>query len=1035
MCLRNVPYAALSALAVFTLFCQVLPAQSTGTIRGVVTDQSGASIPNAKVTVANDATGEQRSTLTDQSGLYVVPSLPVGRYDVSVAAPGLQTSKATNLVLEVSRIVEQNLQMQVGNVSETVQVESTAPVVETATITVGTVIDQRTVQEIPLNGRHFVDLGLLTPGTVTPPSGGYLTAPLRGQGSFAVFTAGNREDTTNFMINGVNLNDMAQNQITFQPSINTVQEFKIDNSTFSAEYGRNSGSIVNIATRAGTNELHGEVFDYLRNNDLDARNYFNRKGTLQSPFKRNNFGADAGGPIWKNHTFFYLSYEGLRQRQGITLNQPVLTGAQRLSATSIGNPTVLKLLPLIPEPNCGGNLFVGSATAPVNIDQGTANINQNFGSNDRLNGYFAFQADLRQEPTLQGNNIPGFGDTRASHRQIMTINETHVFSGRLVNEARLGYNRIKIDFVPNAALNPADFGMNVGVNSPWGLPQMTVRDIGLNFGGPAGFPQGRGDYTAVASDTLSYVRGNHELRIGGEVRRFNGNSYGATPGTMAFNTVTDFINGQAATFTALPTSNPARIYVLAAGAFVQDSYHVSPGLTLELGLRYDWFGTPTEAQDRFVQFDPSTASLVRVHQPYQQSAKNFQPRVGVAWDLFHNGKTIVRSAYAILADQPVAGLVGALPTNPPFATPVTYNSTAAVPFVTFSNAITAAQAAGSLSPTSVAQDFRTAYMQSYNFNLQEAITNDLGLMVGYIGNKGTHLRTALNLNQYLPGTTNVRPYPTLSAASPIDPGLALGNVYQWEGIGNSSYNALWVTATKRLSRNLQFNTSYTWSKSLDYTSYNTQNAVGAIAPMQDSYNLRLDRGLSDFDVRHRVVFSGLYQLPFHGGRAVEGWQVSLIAQVQSGNPFNVITTSTFNGTANTIRPNLLGPVPVGLGSPAANGNPQYFPAAACTAAAPTSGCLFQVPTGIGSMGRNVLIGPGFEDVDVALYKDTRITEQTKIQLRVDAFNVFNHPNFATPNRTVSTAAGNSFGQITATRFPIGDSGSSRQLQLALKLIS
>jgi hypothetical protein len=1031
--LRSVPYAALSAFAALVLSCPFLPAQSTGTIQGHVADQTGAAIANAKVTVRNESTGEQRSTLTADSGLYVAPSLPVGRYDVTVEAPGLQLAKVAGLVLEVGRNLEQNFQMQVGNITETVQVEASAPVIETGTVTVGTVIDQRTVQEIPLNGRHFVDLGLLTPGTVTPPSGGYLTAPLRGQGSFAVFTAGNREDTTNFMINGVNLNDMAQNQITFQPSINTVQEFKMDNSTFSAEYGRNSGAIVNIATRSGSNDFHGEAFDYLRNNDLDARNYFNRKGTLQSPFKRNNFGVDGGGPIWKNHTFFFLSYEGLRQRQGITINQQVLTDTQRQSAIGIGNPTVLKLLPLIPTPNLGSSLFAGSATAPVNIDQGTANVSQNFGPNDRLNGYFAFQRDLRQEPTLQLNNIPGFGDTRSSHRQIMTVNETHVFSPQLVNEARLGYNRIRIDFVPNAALNPADFGMNVGVNSPWGLPQMTVRDIGLNFGGPQGFPQGRGDYTAVASDTLSYVRGKHDLRIGGEVRRYNGNSYAATPGTLAFNTVTDFINGQAATFTALPTSNPARIYVMAAGAFVQDNYHVSTGLTLELGLRYDWFGTPAEARDRFVEFDPSTDSLVRVHQPYKQSAKNFQPRVGVAWDPFHNGRTVVRAAYAILADQPVAGLVGALPANPPFATPVTYNSTAAVPFVTFANALTAAQAAGSLAPTSVASNYQTAYVQSYNFNLQQQVTNDLGVMVGYFGNKATHLRTALNLNQFLPGTTAVRPYPRLSVNSPIDPGAALGNVYQWEGIGNSDYNALWVTATKRFSRNLQFNTSYNWSKSIDYTSYNSQNQVGSIAPMQDSYNLRLDRGLSDFDVRHRFVFSGIYQLPFHGRRAVEGWQVSLIGQVQSGNPINIITTSAFNGTANTIRPNLLGPVPVGIGS-AATGNPQYFSPATCTAAAPTAGCLFQVPTGIGNLGRNVLIGPGFEDVDMAVYKDTRITERTKIQIRVDSFNLFNHPNFANPNRTVSTAPGNSFGQITATRFPIGDSGSSRQLQMALKFI-
>jgi hypothetical protein len=538
--------------------------------------------------------------------------------------------------------------MQVATATETVNVTAAAPVIESGSVSVATVIDQRTVQEIPLNGRHFVDLGLLVPGSVTPPQNGFLTAPLRGQGSFAFNTAGNREDTVNFMINGINLNDMVQNQITFQPSIGTVQEFKVDNSTYSAEYGRNSGAIVNIATRAGTNEVHGEVFEFVRNNALDARNYFNRKGVPQSPFRRNQFGAAAGGPIWRDHTFFFLSYEGLRQRQGLTINQTVLSEAQRQEAAAIGNPTVRQLLPLIPAPNFGSSLFVGSATAPVDIDQGTANISHSFGSNDRLNFYYAFQRDVRQEPTLQGNNIPGFGDTREGRRQIMTINETHVFSPRLVNEARLGYNRILITFAPNAALNPADFGMNAGISAPFGLPQMTVRDIGLNFGGPAGFPQGRGDYTAVASDTVSYTLGRHSIKFGGEFRRFNGNNFASTPGTMAFNTVTDFLNGRAATFTANPSSNPSRIFVSALGAFVQDSFRVLPSLTLDLGFRYDWFGTPAEALDRFVVFDPASASLLRagegIDDVYRQNTRNFQPRAGIAWDPLGNGRTNLRAA-------------------------------------------------------------------------------------------------------------------------------------------------------------------------------------------------------------------------------------------------------------------------------------------------------------------------------------------------------------------------------------------------------
>src|SRR5215467_1347729 len=298
-------------------------AQSSGTIQGTITDPSGAVVGGAKIKVHNEGTGEDRMTQTDSAGAYQVAALPVGTYQVEVQAQGFQGQLLKGLVLQVSQTVVQNVQLVAGGVTQEVTVTAEAPVIESSTIRVGTVIDRKTVQEIPLNGRHFVDLGLLAAGTVTPPANGFLTAPLRGQGSFAINTAGNREDTVNFMINGVNLNDMVQNQITFQPSINTVQEFKADNSTFSAEYGRNSGAIVNIATRSGTNDYHGEFFEFLRNDVFDARNFFERT-TNPAPFKRNQFGLNLGGPLsfphfgeggpilaynGKNKTFFFFSYE------------------------------------------------------------------------------------------------------------------------------------------------------------------------------------------------------------------------------------------------------------------------------------------------------------------------------------------------------------------------------------------------------------------------------------------------------------------------------------------------------------------------------------------------------------------------------------------------------------------------------------------------------------------------------------------------------------------------------------------------------
>jgi len=997
-------------------------AQSTATVQGTVVDAKGAVLPNATITVKNRGTSVERTTQTDDSGNYQVAALPVGVYSVEVRAQGFKTQVADQVTVEVAKIVVQNFQMDVGAISEQVLVSSDVPIVETATTSVGTVINQRTVQEIPLNGRHFVDLGLLLPGSVTPPQNGFLTAPLRGQGSFAFNTAGNREDTVNFMINGVNLNDMVQNQITFQPSINTVQEFKADNSTFSAEYGRNSGAIVNIATRSGTNEYHGELFEFLRNNVLDARNFFD---ATKPPFKRNQFGFNIGGPVnlphfgeggpifgykGKNRTFFFFSYEGLRQRQGLTLTSNVLTDAQRAGAT---NPIIQKLLPLIPRATSvdvvGGvpvGRFSGSGTAPVDIDQATGDVSHNIGNNDRLHGYYAFQRDKRGEPNLQGNTVPGFGDTRQSRRQIFTLNETHIFGPNVTNEARLGFNRIHITFTPNAKLNAADFGIDTGVDAPIGLPQMSITGFNFNIGGPSNFPQGRADTTVVLSDTLNYLRGKHSLKFGGEVRRFYNNNFTLDTGAFTFPNLNTFLAASANSFQITIGDRSSAIIQNALGFYVQDNYKVRPNVTLELGLRYDWNMTPTERYDRFVVFDPATRSLLRVgsgiDKVYKENNKNFEPRVGIAWDPFNDGKTSVRAAYAILTDQPVTNVVTPLTSNPPLARPLSV--TGAIPLGIAENV---AGAAG-LAPNNVDANYNNAYVQSWNLNVQRELGRDFGVTVGYFGSKGTHLRIARNINQPINGGP-AKPYPTVSASSPIRPGTALNNIIQIEGTGNSSYNALWLTANKRLSRGLQFNASYTFSKSIDYNSLNSQGVV-----VQDSNNLLANRGLSDFDARHRFVINGLYELPFKGNQLVEGWQVSTIVQSQSGNPVNiVINNTTFTGTNNTVRPDVTGSIS-NLGSPN-----RWFDTSP-----------FVVPVGrFGSLGRNVVIGPGFNNTDFSIIKRTKLTETQLIEFRWELFDVFNHANFGQPGRVVGTT---NFGQITNTRFPTGDSGSSRQMQFALK---
>ena len=1005
-------------------------AQSTATLQGTVTDAKGAVVPNAAVTVRNRSTSFERVTQTDSDGNYQVAALPVGTYSIEIRIEGFKTQVADNVTVEVAKTVVQNFQLDVGAISEQVLVSSDVPVIESATTSVGTVINQRTVQEIPLNGRHFVDLGLLIPGSVTPPQNGFLTAPLRGQGSFAFNTAGNREDTVNFMINGVNLNDMVQNQITFQPSINTVQEFKVDNSTFSAEYGRNSGAIVNIATRSGTNQYHGEFFEFLRNEKLDARNFFD-VNSKPPPFKRNQFGFNLGGPIHlprfgeggsllsyngTNRTFFFFSYEGLRQRQGLTLNGNTLTPEQRALAA---NPTVIKLLPLIPLPTSIDTVlvngvptlvgrFAGSGTAPVNIDQWTGDVSHSFGVNDRLHGYYAYQRDKRGEPNLQGNTMPGFGDTRQSTRQIFTLNETHIFGPNVTNEARLGFNRVNITFTPNLQVNPFDFDIRNGINQDIGLPQISITGFNFNLGGPAGFPQGRADTTVVVSDTLNWLRGNHSLKFGGEGRRFYNNNFTLDTGQFVFPNVASFLQGRATAFSVTTGDRSSAIIQNAIGFYVQDNYKVRPNLSLELGFRWDWNMTPTERFDRFVVFDPETRSLLRVgsgiDEVYHQNNRNFQPRVGIAWDPFHDGKTSIRAAYAILTDQPVTNIVTPLASNPPLADPRTIQ-TQLPNLITFQNARDVALAAG-LSPNTVNHDFDNAYVQSWNLNIQREIGRDLGVTIGYFGTKGTHLRISRNINQPING--GARPFASLSSSSPIAPNATLNNIVQIDSGGNSSYNALWLTATKRMSRGLQFNASYTFSKSIDYNSLNSQGVV-----VQDSYNIRGSRGLSDYDARHRFVISGLYELPFKGNQLVEGWQFSTIVQSQSGNPVNIVVNNAgFTGTGNTVRPDVTGPIEI-LGT--VN---RWFDISP-----------FVVPVGrFGNLGRNVVIGPGFNNTDFSVIKRTKLTENQLIEFRWEIFDLFNHANFGQPGRVVSPT----LGQIVNTRFPTGDSGSSRQMQFALK---
>ncbi len=1012
---------AFSALA---LAPALVHAQSTATLSGAVTDPSGAVVPQARLTVHGLSTGVDRIVVSDSAGNYAVPSLQPGNYSVRVEAAGFAGYRLPSVTLQVDQNVTTNIRLGVASTGEVVQVEGAAPIIDAQTITVGQVIDQKTVQEIPLNGRHFLDLTNLTPGTVVPPVTGSLTSASRGLGANSFDTAGQREDTVNFMINGVNLNDQSQNQITFQPSINTTSEFKISNSTYSAEYGRSSGAIVNVATRSGTNALHGEAFDYLRNNYFDARNYFNRKPSRQNAFIRNNFGGAFSGPLWKDHTFYFLSYEGLRQQQSILFNQPVLSAAQRTElAASPAGAAFGQLVNLIPAGNnATGTVYQGASPGPVKTDQFSGDLFHTISASDNLHAYYAWQQDARTEPNLQGNTIPGFGDHRTAHRQIGTLNEVHIFSPSLVNEARLGFNRIAISFVPNTPENPINYGIENGVAYNNALPQILVQDIGLNFGGPSGFPQGRFDTAGVFSDTLSWNFGKHTVHVGGEFRRAIGDSFSQTPGSLTFSSTANFINGLASAFSVTPTQVTIRIFENAAGGFLEDNYKLTRRFQAEIGFRYEWNGTPTEGGGRLVNFDQGTDTLVPVSQAYNQNY-NYEPRVGFIWDLLGNDATVLRGGYGIMADEPVFGVVTGLAGNPPHANPV--SETGSLPVGTLYTSASLA----SLAPSATNPKLTNGYVESYNLNLQQQLGAGTVMEIGYIGSEGKHLRIERNINQYnyTAAGTAVRPYPTLSATSTIRPGSGLGNIGYIDSDSLSNYSALWFTVRKALSHGLQVNSTYTWSKSQDLNSLGSQGGY----TLQNNFNPRGDYGLSDFDTRNHFVFSGTWNLPFHGNRLADGWLLANITQLQSGNPMNVVTPSTYNGVSGTVRPTLVGNYSTGRGATLSNGNVSFINGTAC--ATLVAGCSFYAqPAGFGSLRRNALTGPGFADSDVSLEKTTRIAESAALVLRVDAFDLLNHTNFGNPNLTASGAATSTFGQIASTRTAVGDAGSSRQLQFAMR---
>jgi hypothetical protein len=997
----------ISALTAFGLLLLALPlAAQNAAVVGTVTDPQNAAIPNVVVTLTNVQTGVSQATNTDSAGYYAFPFVKPGNYTLKAEVAGFKAFEQKSFPLAVDKRERIDISMQIGEPSTTVIVDEAPAAIQTESSAMGSVVDNKKIADIPLNGRFFLDLALLQAGTVVPSTNNrtFLAVP-SGIGASGINASGTREDSTNYLVDGINLSDMVQNQITFQPNIDMIQEFKVQTNAFSAEFGRNAGIIINAASKSGSNGLHGTGYEFTRNQRFDAKNFFDPAGPI-ALFNRNIYGYSIGGPIIKNRTFFFTSYEGRQGHEVATLNTNVPSAAQRAAVT---NPIIKKLLTLIPDANDStGTFFVGSTPRNRKLNQFTGRIDHNVSTKDIIFGSFISNHDQRTEPTLQNNNLPGYGDFRPATRYLVALGYTHVFSPSITNDLRAGINRVKISFNQFFVDNPSSYG----ITSPSSVfPEIEIGAAGSGtpwFGGITGFPQGRGDLTAQYSDTVAWLVGKHSIRVGAEYRHFNNNNFnGGTGGIILFSNLNGFLAGTPTQTqeTALPAT-PA-LSVNAFGAFFQDDIKLTPRLTANLGLRWEYNGVPYERYNRLglYNFDTHTEGKIGtngVDAPYQRLFTNFGPRLGLAWDPFGKGKTVIRTGAGIYYDQPVTNIVTGMGSNPPFSSAVNITSN-----INLASPFTAPAVSGS-AIQAVDPNFKNGRVVQYNVNIQHEVYGTV-FQAAYVGSQGRHLRLIGDYNQGIGGK---RPNPAFSS------------ITVQESVSNSNYNGMWLSAERRLNKGLTVNASYTFSKSLD------NNSVGSSNPqIQNFYNIAAEHALSDFDARHRFVLSGVYLLPFKGGdnpavrRLAEGWSVAPIVNLQSGNPFSPIVSRTDPNSLTAFdRPILVAGQPLTMANPTPGSTGQWINPQA----------FLTPPVGVfGSAGRNILTAPGFEDIDFAVSKMTLIKERVSLQFRAEAFNLFNHPNFGQPGNNILSGT---FGKVTATRTPRGDLGSSRQLQLGLKLV-
>ena len=1044
-------------LAVFLcLLSSVSSAQTfTATVIGTVTDESGGVVPKAVVRIDNDLTGQSRETVTDESGHYALLLLSPGRYALSAEAKGFQRRVVNGMVLQVDQRVSVDFALKVGLTSESVEVRGSATMVQSESASVGTVIDSRKIVDLPLNGREFQQLALLVPGAVPAAQGSSLSF----RGGFNV--SGARETANYFLLDGVDNTNSATNQYVFRPSIDMIEEFKVQSSTYSAEFGRGGGGQINVVTKSGANQFHGDAFEFLRNSALDAKNFFDAPGKIPG-FKRNQFGATAGGPIVRDKTFFFGSYEGLQLRQGITRAAAVpppaliagdfsslLTGSNRvlIRDPQTGQPFLNNAIPpnridrigravaqSFPQPNSSDPVrnFVSSPSQPQKFNQFSARIDHRFSDKSSLFGRYSFNQDQQTEvfDALIGTlstNLPGFGRVDGQRTQNVSLTHTYLFSSHFINELRLGYNRLRQSRLPEdtAKDGVGQLGITGLVSEPrlFGFPAFRVTGFD-SIGDSTQLPQGRADNTFHFVDSVSYVAGTHTMRAGVDLKFYQSNLFNPSnsrgdfrfTGLYSGSGLADLLLGlPSQTIRAIGNADRTR-RLNSYGFYFQDDWKVTARLTLNLGLRYEFNPPVYEKHDRISNFDPVTGSIVIAGQNgvgntvYHANTNNLAPRFGFAWQPFGGARTVIRGGYGIYYDLLlISNDIGGIFFNPPSRLTQMFNGSLANPISLANPFPTNLGAPPSLAPTGVQYDLHTAYLQQFSFGVQREIANDLVADVSYVGMKGTRLLLTRNINQAIPGPGSLasrRPYPTYA------------NINFREASGSSIYHSLQTRLEKRFAGSLYFLASYTWAKSIDNSSGIPASNGSSNSP-QNSYNLQAERGLSDFDVRHRFVLSYSYDLPFGAGKRwmsqgpaakiFGDFQLAGIIVAQSGRPFSPVLSRDVSGTGQLQdRPNVIGNPMLDHPDPA-----MWFNTAAFTIPASST---------FGNAGRDVLIGPGLVNQDFSLIKYLRLGEARKLEIRAELFNVWNHPNFSLPNATADSAQ---FGKIFAAGF-------SRQIQFGAK---